>query len=390
MEEQVSKKSRRGFGAIRKLPSGRWQASYISPEGQRCLAPTTFGTKTDADVFLNGVRYEIERGLWNDPSSKEGAPKTANFKAFAEMHINLQVTRRGTSLRPSTKALYRKLLRNHLSDFFDLALNEIDKPMVDKWYVKTSSKGILTTASKSYKLLSAIMTRAVEDKLIAQNPCAIKGAQSATSGKSIACPSTSELDKIVANIHERYKPVVILSACIGLRFSEVSELRVKDVKQTVTNGEKRTTISVSRATTLVEGEFVHGPTKSKASTRVMPVPSFLEPYVEELLAARSKEGPEALLTPAASGANMRNDVFANALNRAKKKAGLEESGISHHSLRHYGGTQYGITGAGLAEVMEWLGDSSPEAALRYLHPTGRALELAEKMPVPQALNTSTS
>jgi integrase len=385
MEEQMSK-SRRGFGALRKLPSGRWQASYVNPDGERCQAPTTFGTKTDADVYLNAVRYEIERGLWDDPSSKADAPKAANFKVFAEMHINLQVTRRGTALRPSTKALYRKLLRNQLSDFFGLALNEIDKPMVDKWYVDTSSKGILTTASKAYKLLSAIMTRAVEDKLIPQNPCAIKGAPSATSGKEVACPSTSELDKIIANINERYKPVVILSACIGLRFSEVSELRVKDVIQTVKDGVKQTSISISRATTFVEGEFVHGPTKSKASTRIMPIPSFLEPFVEELVSTRSIEGQDALLTPAASGSNMRNDVFANALNRAKKKAGLENSGISHHSLRHYGGTQYGITGAGLAEVMVWLGDSSPEAALRYLHPTGRASELAERMPVPESLN----
>ena len=232
------------------------------------------------------------------------------------------------------------------------------------------------------------MNRAVEDEIVDKNPCAIKGAQSATSGKDVACPTIEELDKIIEHINERYKPVVILSACIGLRFSEISELRVKDVKQTTTSGVKRTTIAISRATTFVDGEFVHGPTKSKASTRVMPVPSFLEQFIQDLVDARSVDGPDALLTPAASGANLRNDVFANALNRAKKKAGLEDSGISHHSLRHFGGTQYGVTGAGLADVMEWLGDSSVVAALRYLHPTGRAVELSEKMPIPEVFTSS--
>ena len=384
----MKRKSRRAFGALRKLPSGRWQASYLTSDGQRRQAPMTFSAKTDADSYLNSVRYEMERGTWEDPDSASEGVQAPLFREYAESHIELQVTPRGASLRPSTKALYRKLLRNHLADFFELNLTEIKKPMVDKWFMETSSKGILTTASKAYKLLSAIMNRAVEDEIVDKNPCAIKGAQSATSGKDVACPTIEELDKIIEHINERYKPVVILSACIGLRFSEISELRVKDVKQTITSGVKRTTISISRATTFVDGEFVHGPTKSKASTRVMPVPSFLEQFIQELVDARSVDGPDALLTPAASGANLRNDVFANALNRAKKKAGLEDSGISHHSLRHFGGTQYGVTGAGLADVMEWLGDSSVVAALRYLHPTGRAVELSEKMPIPEVFTSS--
>ena len=40
-------RSRRGFGAIRKLPSKRWQASYVGPDEARHTAPTTFATKMD-------------------------------------------------------------------------------------------------------------------------------------------------------------------------------------------------------------------------------------------------------------------------------------------------------------------------------------------------------
>jgi predicted transcriptional regulator len=35
---------RREFGTTRKLPSGRWQARYIGPDGQRYTAPETFDT----------------------------------------------------------------------------------------------------------------------------------------------------------------------------------------------------------------------------------------------------------------------------------------------------------------------------------------------------------
>ena len=39
----------RKFGWVRKLPSGRFQASYISPDGARVNAPTTFTKEEHAD-----------------------------------------------------------------------------------------------------------------------------------------------------------------------------------------------------------------------------------------------------------------------------------------------------------------------------------------------------
>jgi site-specific recombinase XerD len=119
------------------------------------------------------------------------------------------------------------------------------------------------------------------------------------------------------------------------------------------------------------------------------VPSFLTPLVDKVLAERKKAGPETLLFPAASGNNLRNDVFAKALNRAKKLSGLSDKDISHHSLRHYGGTQFGATGASLADVKEYLGHSSTAAAIRYLHPTGRGVQLVESMPVPDSIELLT-
>ena len=52
---------RREFGTTRQLPSGRWQARYIGPDGQRHTAPETFETKSDAQDWLNLVRADIER-----------------------------------------------------------------------------------------------------------------------------------------------------------------------------------------------------------------------------------------------------------------------------------------------------------------------------------------
>ncbi len=53
---------------VRKLPSGRYQASYISPDGARVNAPTTFVKEEHADKWLAAQRTDIERETWKGPT----------------------------------------------------------------------------------------------------------------------------------------------------------------------------------------------------------------------------------------------------------------------------------------------------------------------------------
>ena len=54
--------TRRQFGRIRKLPSGRWQARYPDGSGRDIAAPTTFSTKGDAARFLAQMQADLDRG----------------------------------------------------------------------------------------------------------------------------------------------------------------------------------------------------------------------------------------------------------------------------------------------------------------------------------------
>lgn len=56
------KPTRAKWGKVRRLPSGRLQASYVGPDGVRYTAPTTYTTQTDADGWLSAQRADIERG----------------------------------------------------------------------------------------------------------------------------------------------------------------------------------------------------------------------------------------------------------------------------------------------------------------------------------------
>ena len=70
---------RRGFGYVRKLPSGRWQASYLGPDLVRRTAPRTFDAKVDAEGWPGRRREEVVSGEWqggHTPRAREIRPAT--------------------------------------------------------------------------------------------------------------------------------------------------------------------------------------------------------------------------------------------------------------------------------------------------------------------------
>jgi integrase len=99
------------------------------------------------------------------------------------------------------------------------------------------------------------------------------------------------------------------------------------------------------------------------------------------LLERTDASPNALLFPAAKGNNLhlRHDVFMNSWRRALKKSGISDGAFSPHGLRHFAGSHLHLAGATIAELKEWLGDSSTAAVMRYVHSTGRTANIADKM-----------
>lgn len=66
----AGKRGRRGWGAIKKLPSGRWHASYIGPDLARHNAPHTYETKMDAEGWLFTEHKLIVSDEWSSPESR--------------------------------------------------------------------------------------------------------------------------------------------------------------------------------------------------------------------------------------------------------------------------------------------------------------------------------
>ena len=77
-------RTRRSFGAPRKLQSGRWQARYTGPDGAPHKARKTFATKMDADAWLSNERRKIDLDIWDPPELEIEARTTPTFRGYAE------------------------------------------------------------------------------------------------------------------------------------------------------------------------------------------------------------------------------------------------------------------------------------------------------------------
>jgi len=143
---------RRRFGKIRKLPSGRYQASFIGPSGTRQTAPQTFRTKTDADRWLARVESDLSRGTWLD----EGLGRET-FGNYARAWL-----RDHPKMGPRYRETCERNLRLHLAPLEGVPLRALTPPVVREWYASAlRGKGGRTSIQQSYRFLRAVMSTAV-------------------------------------------------------------------------------------------------------------------------------------------------------------------------------------------------------------------------------------
>ena len=371
--------ARSSWGTIRKLPSKKYQASYLGPDQKRHTAPTTFTTKTQARLWLDEQRLAIEKGIWKQKQVVPITPET--FKTYAESHIRLQTNAYGHNLRKNTKDTYTSLLALHLTEFHDLPLDKISKRQVDEWWHKKVQSGKATTASKAYKLMNSVLKRAVADGLIPINPCKIRGAHGLTSGKRKQIPTPHEVGQLINNIDAKYQLVLIIMAYGGLRFSEATALTVKDLKIVGKAPHKHFEIQINKAVTESKGVFTVAEPKSKASKRTVALPLHFTPLIAKLLLERKLNQDSQLLVEAPKGGFLRNSVLRKALDSTCKKLGITRIHISIHCFRHFAATTYLEAGASIADLQTWLGDSTQSAALGYVHATKDKAQLANSMKI---------
>lgn len=381
----MSKRKRReSFGKVRALPSGRIQASYVGLDGIRYNAPQTFDNTTDARGWLAVQHSKLIKGDWSPMDAAQATTakkkRADTLGEYAKTWLETRSNRHGEGLRPRTRVEYERLLEGSLSALAGERLAMITPEAIRAWYAEQLKTGKKTQTARAYGLLKSILATAVQDGRIVINPCMIRGAQNASTGKTVKPPTAAELQKIVAKITPRYRAAVLIAAWAGCRYGELTELRRKDIR-VVKDGKtvEAIIVEVSRGVTHTTGVgYTIGKTKSEAGVRSIALPPHIFADILNHLKENTGDFPESLLFPAADGAtHLAESSFVKHWYPARDAA--KRSDMPFHALRHYGATRFAQTGATLKEIQARLGHSTVSAAMRYQHVAGRDGELARRM-----------
>jgi integrase len=327
---------------------------------------STFETLMDTRAWLAAERRLIERGDWVAPRARNRATKAATLEPFANAWL------KDRQLKPRTVAFYRTLLdQKILPELGDVPLKDITPQTVRTWF-NTLDAEHPTRRAHAYSLLRTILGSAVTEDLIPANPCHIRGAGNAKRVHQIKPASLAELEKIIAELPDRYGLMVLLASWCALRFGELTELRRNDID--LKNGK----IMVRRAVVFLHGKAIVGEPKSSAGTRDVAIPPHLLPAVKQHLSDHAEWGRDGLLFPSPTGGHLGNGNFFPTWDRARKAAGRPD--LRFHDLRHSGAVWAAQAGATLAELMGRLGHTTPQMAIRYQHVAqDRDTELARKL-----------
>ncbi|MEV5274927.1 tyrosine-type recombinase/integrase [Streptomyces werraensis] len=341
---------RRQFGRVRKLPSGRYQARYVGPDGQLRPAPETFRTKRDADAWLADKQTEMRRGDWHDPDAGR-----VPFESYADAWIKeREVTTR-------TRQLYASLLRRHLAPTFGpVNVADISPPLVRRWRADKLAAGTgPTTVAKAYALLRAILGTAVADQMIRRNPCTIKGA-SVVHTPERPTATVQEVYDLADAIQPRYRALVLMAGFLGLRWGELIGLHRRDVDL------DHAAVRVRRAVAeLNNGQREIKAPKSAAGKRTVSIPAAILPDIREHLNRYAEPGADGRVFVGAKGATPRRNHFNRLWRKACDDIGVKA--LHFHDLRHTGNTLAASTGASTRELMARMGHSTARAALIYQH-----------------------
>jgi integrase len=359
---------RRRFGWIRKLPSGNYQASYPGPDGLRRYAPNTFKRKADAERYLNTVEALLLRNDWTDPE---------RAKVRLGDYAGVWIAER-PGLRPRTVELYRWLLAKYIEPRLGgVELGKLSTPVIREWRSRLLGDGVSNTmTAKTYRLIRAILNTAVnEDKILASNPCRIRGADQEQADELPVLTVAQVFDLARRMKHERFRVLILVTAFCSLRWGEATALRRCDI------AEDASSIHVRVAHTEVKGKgIVVGPPKSRAGVRTITVPTAIRRELKEHLEKYAKAAPDSLVFTGPKGAALRRGNFNQMVKWTATVAKLGVAGLHFHDLRHTGNHFAARSGASTKELMARMGHDDMRAALIYQRATSEAdREIADRM-----------
>lgn len=360
----------RRFGEISKLPSGRYRARYVGPDGNRHKAPSTFFTRDDAATWLRSEQKRIEFDEWTPPEARNPATKQPTLTVGEFLTDWLARRAHGAgALKPSTLQDYQATLDRCIlkidgkaGKLRSITLATLDRKDILAWWdALTMQHPRPNDCAKAYKRLHTAMNDAVDRELTDTNPVRINPKARVVTHKRKELPTAQQLQAIVDQLDHtqprvdgRHKLIAILTLFHGLRIGEALSLRRKDFERTPDGG------WVVHIRTNVYRKPGHGmirmdSTKTTAGTRTVPVFARFNEDVTWHLDHIVGNHPDADAFPTPTGEIIMDTSHRSVLNRAKERAGLGDVVITPHYGRVWLITVLAEQGMPIPAIGELLG-----------------------------------
>lgn len=347
----------------------RYRARYIGPDGSEKSRSFPDRQKRKADAWLANIEADMSQGRYIDP-----AAGTVTFAQYVKGWMA------ALTIDPVTRESVEIRLRVHALPYLG------DRPMASfrpshlrAWMRELEATGRAASYRRSiFANVSAVFTAAVEDRIIAENPCRARSVRAPRIDPRKVKPWT--VDRVMA-VHEalpdQYQEMVALGAGCGLRQGEIFGLAVEDVD--FLSG----IVRVVRQVKLIRGtQMVFAPPKG-GKERHVPLPESVafalaahitrHPPAETSLPWKMPEGApvaaELLFMGPSAKPPHRNRFNERVWRPALREAGVEagrENGM--HALRHFYASVLLDAGESIKALSEYLGHHDPSFTLRtYTH-----------------------
>jgi integrase len=347
----------------------RYKVRYLDPEGREKSRSYPDRQKRAADEFLIKMEGDKRQGTYIDPNAGK-----ITFGEYAAKWLASQTF--DVSTRGSVGS---RLNAQILPHFAKRELGSLLPTDVRSWIRSMQDRNVASSyQAVCYAHLSAILSAAVDDKIIRDNPCHARTVtRPRPAARKVVLWPRVKVTAMREALPDRYSIFVVVGAGCGLRQGKIFGLSPDDIDR------QRKVLRVVRQVRTVEGRRVFSlPKRSK--TREVPLPASVLreldrhserfPPVPVTLPWRTPTGEPTtvplLFTTERGAAFFRKRFNDSVWAPARKAAGItaptREDGS--HALRHHYASVLLDAGESVKALSEYLGHQDAGFTLRtYTH-----------------------